>query len=639
MRRNLMEPFRLGPVSLKNRLVFAPITTQYADEQGRVTKQLKAHYEARARGGAGLIIVEATYVEPVGQVFVNQLGIHHDHLVSGLSELAGIIKKHGCVPAIQLHHGGRMAKSSLTGMQPVAPSAIAHPAGEMPRELSQEEIRDTIDAFVTAAARAREAGFVAAELHGAHGYLIDQFLSGAANRRTDAYGGSIDNRARFLDEILQRTVTVMGPGFPVWVRMNGREYGVEGGTTLDEALQIARVAERAGSGAIHVSAYGPSTPTNRTTAVFKPAVIADLAAAMKRTLSIPVMAVGRITPAAAEEMIAAGSADLIVMGKALLADASLPTKVASGRENRIVPCIVCMHCRDSLLVQDTVGIRCQVNPRLGRDEEAEAPETAKPRRVLVVGGGPAGIVAALNAAERGHLVTLWEKSTAFGGQLSQAAVAPHKDRIRAYAKYLENELIRTGVNVELEREASVESVIEEHPGVVILATGPRQTIPDVPGIDKVAAIPAGAVLDGSARVGKKVVIVGGELVGCEVAEYLAELGKSVVVTRRGPEMALKVGPSLRPFVLERLRQKGVRLLPGVTYVEARPGYLDVQASDGRRVTLEMDSLVFASGSVGESLLHDGLRGKIDEVYMAGDCVAPRSIGDAVREGYDLGSRI
>ena len=639
MTRRALEPFGLGPLSLKNRLVLAPITTQYADERGRVTERLMAHYEVRARGGVGLIIVEATYVDPVGQAFVNQLGIYDDSLVPGLRDLATVIKRHGCAAAIQIHHGGRMARSALSGMQPVAPSAIADPRGEVPRELSEAEIQATVKSFVLAAVRAQEAGFGAVEIHGAHSYLVDGFISPASNTRTDAYGGSVANRARFMVEILEGVRAATGPGFPVWVRMNGREYGVEGGATLEQALEVARLAERAGAVAVHVSAYGPATPTNRTTAVFKPAVIADLAQAMKQVLSVPVIAVGRITPAAAEEMLETGKADLIAVGKALLADPDIPRKLATGRDDRIVPCLVCMHCRDSLMSPAVVGISCQVNPKLGRDQEPAATETTKPKKVLVVGGGPAGMVAAATAAERGHAVTLWERGAALGGQLLPAAVPPHKDRIRSYTDYLIRELERTDVTVELEREATVDAIVEACPEVVVIASGPRQNMPDIPGFESSGAVDATAVLRGSARVGRRVVIVGGELVGCETAEFLAERSRVVTVTRRGPEMATGVGPSLRQFFLERLQQKGVTSLTGVKYLNARPGCLTVQKANGDTVDLEADTLVCAAGSSGDSRLYESLEGKVAEVYMVGDCAEPGAIGDAVSDGYDVGSRV
>lgn len=639
MTRRVLEPFRLGSLALKNRLVFAPITTQYAGERGAVTARLMAHYEARARGGAGLVIVEATYVDPVGQVFFNQLGIYDDGLVPGLRELAGAIKRHGAAAAIQLHHGGRMARTALTGVQPVGPSPLADARGVMPRELTVAEIGGIVQCFVRAAVRAQEAGFGGVEIHGAHAYLVDQFISPASNQRNDRYGGSVENRARLLVEILQGVRAATGPGYPVWVRMNGREYGVEGGTTLEEALEVARRAEAAGAAAVHVSAYGPSSPTNRTTAVFKPAVIEHLAAAMKGVLSVPVIAVGRITPQAAESMLEAGKADLIAVGKALLADPDLPRKLSSGREDRIVPCIVCMHCRDVLLSPVAAGISCQVNPRLGHDHETSCSETTSPKQVLVVGGGPAGMIAAITAAERGHAVTLWERSAALGGQLLPAAVPPHKDRVRTFARYCAAELSRTGVVVELEREATADAVVAAGPDVVIVAAGPVETMPDIPGFESAGAVKATAVLSGAEKTGRRVVIVGGELVGCETAEFLAERGRAVTVVRRGPDMATAVGPSLRQFFLERLRQKGVLFLPGVKYVNARRGCLTVERAGGERLELTADTLVYATGFSADTRLYDALRGKVAEVHIVGDCAAPRAIADAVREGYFAGCAV
>jgi len=634
-----LESFNLGSLSLRNRLVMAPITTQYAEQRGRVTAQLKAHYEARARGGAGLIIVEATYVLPVGQAFANQLGIYGDELVPGLAGLAAAIKQHGCAAAIQLHHGGRMAKSSLSGLQPVAPSAIADPRGELPRQLDEAEIQATAGAFARAAERARDAGFDGVEIHGAHAYLIDQFISPASNKRTDAYGGPVENRARFLVEVLTAVRAAVGPGYPVWVRMNGREYGVEGGTTLEDALTVASLAEQAGAAAIHVSAYGPATPTNRTTATFKPAVIAELAASMKQSISIPVIAVGRITPEAAEDLLESGAADLVAMGKALRADPELPRKLTEGREDEIVPCIVCMHCRDCLMLATPGGIRCQVNPRLGCDHEPPAVAARASKRILVVGGGPAGIVAAVTAARRGHTVTLWEKGRALGGQLLQASVPPHKDRIGFYARHLARELGGSGVTVELQREAGVDDVLAWRPDAVIVATGARALAPDIPGLARAGAVEAGAVLDGSVRPGRRVVVIGGELVGCETAEYLAEHGRIVTLVRRGAEMATKVGPSLRTFVLERLRQKGVAMLTGVRYVEATPAGLTVATPDGQTLSIRADTLVLATGYTGEASLYRALQGRVPELYAAGDCTGPESIGEAVRTGYAAGCRV
>lgn len=639
MTSRLLEPFELGKLSLRNRLVFAPITTRYATEKGEVTERLKAHYEARARGGVGLIVVEATYVEPRGQAFPDQLSISTDNLIPGLKELVGVIKQHGCASSIQLHHGGRMAKSHLTGCQPVGPSPIAHARGEMPRELAAEEIPEIVQSFADAAARAYQAGFDGIELHGAHAYLIDAFISGASNKRTDRYGGSIENRARLLVEIAAAVRKATAPDYPIWVRMNAREYGEEGGTTLAEGLAVAKIAEGAGCCAIHVSAFGRATPTNRTTSTFEPAVIGHLAAAVKETVNVPVMAVGRITPEAGEEMLERGAADLIALGKALLADPEIPNKLAIEAERQIVPCIVCMYCRDTLYMNDVPGIRCQVNPKLGKDHAPSAGPAASSRRVLVVGGGPAGMMAALTAVRRGHEVTLWERGPRLGGQLRAAAVPPHKDRIGYFTRYLADSIVRAGVNVETDKNATRDDILGANADVVVVAVGPVPATPAVQGIDEAGAVDASDILENRVRAGKRVVVIGGELVGCETAEYLAEQGCSVTVTRRGAEMAKSIGPSLRQFFLERLSQKGVVLMPGVRYVEARPGSLVVETAEGNARVLEADTLVLATGSVANTSLADELAGHIGEVHVVGDCREPRAIVDAVREGYEIGSRI
>jgi 2,4-dienoyl-CoA reductase-like NADH-dependent reductase (Old Yellow Enzyme family)/thioredoxin reductase len=639
MVRRLLEPCTLGPLSLRNRIVFAPITTQFADARGYVTPRLAAHYEARARGGAGLVIVEATYIDAAGQAVTNQLAIHRDEYLPGLRQLADAIRRHGSTSALQIYHGGRMARSSLTGRQPVAPSAIPSPGGETPRELSKEEIRAIVRSFGAAAARAREAGFDAVEVLGSHTYLVGSFISPASNTRTDDYGGIVANRARFLLEILHEIQKTAGQDFPIWVKINAREFGVLAGLALEDAVEVARLTERAGSRAVHVSGFGPASPTNRTTSVFRPAVIAHLAAAVKQAVSIPVIAVGRITPEAGEELIENGSADLVALGKALLADPDLPAKLAAGEDDHIVPCIVCMHCYDTLISPGTDGIACQVNPRLGRDHEPQPCPAAPAKRVLVVGGGPAGMVAALTAARRGHAVTLWERSNRLGGQLIPAASPPHKDRISAYTGYLVRELPRAGICIELDHPATEDAIHAFRPDAVVIAVGAKPIKPDIPGIETAESVDAVAVLRGEVQVGRRAVIVGGGQVGCETAEVLVERGRQVTVTKRGSEMATGVGPLLRQYFLDRLREKGVQFLPGVRYVSARPGCLTVQTADGALLPLEVDTIVTAVGFAADPRLYHSLEGSVPEVYLIGDCASPRSIVDAVREGYDVGTRI
>jgi 2,4-dienoyl-CoA reductase-like NADH-dependent reductase (Old Yellow Enzyme family)/thioredoxin reductase len=621
-------------MELRNRIVMPPMVTQYASEDGSVTERQRGYYEARARGGVGLVIVEASYVEPRGQSFRRQVAVSDDRCVPGLKGLVEVAHRHGAKIAIQLHHGGRTAKSELTGMKPVAPSPVAAPPeGEVPEELTVEQIAALVRTFAAAGGRAMSAGFDGVELHGAHGYLIDQFLSSASNRRRDAYGGDVRGRSRFLVEIIRAVREKVGRDYPVWCRINGREYGVENGTSLEDAQRTAQLAEEAGVDAIHVSAYGPETPTNLTTRTFMPAVIADLAEGVKKAVSLPVIAVGRITPEAAESLLREGKADLVAMGKALLADPELPNKVRAGKLEDIRPCIVCMGCRDDVYYPHVLGIRCSVNPCLGQERESAIRQAGRPKRVLVVGGGAAGMEAATVAAWMGHKVTLWERGTRLGGQLLQAAAAPYKDRVGALVGYLETQARKSGVKVELFEEASAAAVQELQPDALVIGTGVKPWLPPIPGLDKARAVLAGAVLEGKASVGNRVAIIGAELVGCEVAEFLAERGKQVVLMRRSAEAATRIGPSLRPFLLRRLAQKGITLLPGISYREVTPEGITVTTAEGQTKTVEADAVVVAAGSVPDRTLYDELKDKCLNIHLVGDCVEPRGIRDAVMDGY------
>ena len=531
------------------------------------------------------------------------------------------------------------AKQELTGMQPVAPSPLASPNGEQPEELTVDQIAEIVAAFATAALRAKKAGFDGVEIHGAHSYLVDQFLSRSSNKRQDVYGGDLPNRARFLIEVIKAAKGAVGSDYPVWCRINGKEYGLEEGTSLEEAQEIARMAQQAGADAIHVSAYGPRVPTNLTSPRFTPAVIEDLAEGVKKAVTVPVIAVGRITPEAGERILAESKADLVAIGKGLLADAELPNKVASGKLEDITPCIVCMGCRDDLFSPGVLGIRCQVNAALGREEEYRIVPAKKPRKVLVVGGGPAGMEAARVAALRGHEVTLWEKESRLGGQLIQAAIPPHKDRIGSLTEYLQTQLQKLKIKIELGKQATAAMIEEFEPEVLVLATGVRPLVPEIPGQDKARVVQAREVLEAEVEVGNKVVVIGGELVGCETAEFLAEKGKKVTVTRRGAEMALRVGPTLRDFFLDRLWQKGVALLTEIRYNEVTPEGLVVMTKEGERKTIKADTIVLAAGAIPDRMLYQEVKGKVSETYLAGDCVEPRRIREAIADGYRIGLEI
>jgi NADPH-dependent 2,4-dienoyl-CoA reductase/sulfur reductase-like enzyme len=447
------------------------------------------------------------------------------------------------------------------------------------------------------------------------------------------------NRARFLLGVIEAVRGAVGADYPVWCRVTAKEYGIEDGTTLEEALETAKLAQAAGIDAIHVSASGPAAPNILTSPAFVPGVIAHLAEGIKKVVSVPVMAVGKITPEFGERLIKEGKVDLIAMGRQLLADPELPNKVASGKQDEINPCTDCFNCRSDLLTPGVLGIRCQVNPAAGREAEFEIAKAAKARKVLVIGGGPAGMTAARVAALRGHKVTLWEKTSRLGGQLIQAVVPPHKGRIGLLNEFLQNQLKKQGVKVQTGKAATAAEVEKFKPDVVVVGTGVKPVIPEIPGLNKARFAHVVDVLEGRVEVGEKVIIIGGEIVGCETAEFLVDRGKKVTVTRRGADMATGMGVSLRAFLLSRLREKGVTLLPGVKYEEITADGLVITTKTGEKMTIPADTFVLAAGSVPDLALYEEIRSKVAEVHLVGDCVEPRSIRDAITDGFKVGMKI
>jgi 2,4-dienoyl-CoA reductase (NADPH2) len=346
-----------------------------------------------------------------------------------------------------------------------------------------------------------------------------------------------------------------------------------------------------------------------------------------------------MTPEAGEKLLAEGKADLIAFGRALFADPALPNKICEGKAKEIRPCILCHRCREDLRHSGVTGVRCTVNAAMGKEAQPALTATGKPKKVLVVGGGPAGMEAARVAATRGHEVTLWEKEKSLGGQMAPAAIAPHKELIGRLTEYFSKELVNAGVDVKLGREATVSEIERFSPDVLVVATGVNATVPDIPGLKEVNTVMAIDVLQGKAKAGERVAIIGGELVACEVAEYLAAQGKKVTMMRRGPKIAANVGPATRIYMMQRLNDANVSMLTGVDYERATKKGIEITTKTGEKKLIPADTFVIAAGATPNESLYHEIAGKVPEIYRIGDCVTPRNLAEATREGYETGMMI
>ncbi|MDO8567683.1 MAG: FAD-dependent oxidoreductase [Dehalococcoidales bacterium] len=639
----LFTPISIGTMRARNRLVMSPMGTNYADKQGLVTPRMIAYYAARAKGGVGTITTGNVVVSSAtGKGTIYELAANRDECLPGLSELAKAINECDCRSVMQLHHAGRRAASKLNnGVLPVAASPIPCVGGEIPRELTIAEIEGIVEDFGNAARRARKAGFSAVELHGAHGYLIAGFLSPISNKRTDKYGGTLENRTRFVTEIVKCIKEKAGADYPVLIKISVDEH-LPGGNTPPDAQRIARILQEAGFSAITASAghtaaapegYAWSLPGS-----YMPrGCHVPLAQALKEVLSIPVGAVGRINdPVLADSILKENKADLIYMGRPLLADPELPAKAERGDVEDIRTCLGCSMCQKSFqpFVPET-NLSCAINAELGKEAAFAVVPATRSKKVLVVGGGPAGMEAARVAALRGHQVTLYEKSKKLGGQLLPASIPPHKDEIPHLVDYLATQMRKLKVNVNLGKKATAATVKRLKPDVIVLATGAYPGVPEIPGIHNENVVIAEDVLAGKAKLKDPVVIMGGGIVGCETGELLAQKGMKVTIVKRRPNIAEGLEHTARILLEKRLRDYGVSILTGARVQQITPE--GVVLENGEKI--KAGSVVLAAGAVADTALLQSLNGVAGEIYTIGDCVKPRMIMDAIREGAEIGRQI
>jgi len=633
----ISEPCKIGQMSLTNHLVLPSMGNNYGTEDGHVTERQINYYKERAQNGPGLIITEMVSIDsPMGRRGSHQLRIDDDSFIEGLGRLAHQI--HGCNRkiALQLCHAGIEAGTRSFGLLPLSPSPIDNFKGLKGREVTENEIEYIVNQFVKGALRAKAANFDGIEVHAAHNYLLAHFLSPIWNKRKDKYGGNTKNRARILVEIISRIRKVVGPDYPVWCRMNGFEFGIEGGLSIDEAKEIARMAEQAGCDALHVSAagYGPYSGYSRACMGNPRGNLAELAAEIKKAVNIPVIAVGRIDLKLGEELVRESKADCIAIGRGHIADPNLIKKAFEGNFDDIRPCIGCNTCVDDLTALD-VTLHCSVNACVGQECESKIIPAQKVKRVLVVGGGPGGMETAIVAAQRGHDVTLFEKQPQLGGKLNLAAKPPHKDEISLFTNYLIYQMKKLDIRIELEKAIDAAFVKKFNPDVVIVATGSNPLIPKIKGIDCCNVVFAEDVLSGK-EVGQKVVVIGGGLVGCETADFLVEKGKVVTIVELLDEIATGIGASLRIALLHRLNTNNVTMVAGVKCQQISERGVVIINQEQREETIASDSVVLAVGAKANVELLKSIQGAIPEIYAVGDCVEPRRIINAVSDGHRIG---
>jgi len=684
--RKLFSPISIGSMEVKNRLVMAPMTTQWAGPGDTVGQRLIDYHVARAKGGVGLITFEVCTVDRRYPYQVHTVGLWSDELIASHRELTKAVHAHGAkiVPQIS-HPGPESASPFVNKLQPIGPSSYRSAATwQVCREATIEEIELAIEQYGEAARRAREAGYDGMELHCAHAYMMcGAFISAVTNKRTDAYNGStVEGRLRFPIEVIMRMKAKAGRDFPLTLRISGDERMPEG-RDIEGTEEIAPKLVEAGVDAFHVSggvidrfASGIIAGSSYGWGFNVPA-----AAAIKKVAKVPVLVVGRIhDPVMAERILQADQADLIVMGRPLLADPDLPNKAARGELQHIRRCISCENCFDSIAEGDLTNMHCAVNAAAGKERQLSMERAAKTKRVMVVGGGPGGMEAARVAALRGHSVTLYEKQSRLGGSLLFANTV-HSDN-DLLLNYLLTELKSLPVQVKLGKEVTPAVVSASKPDAVILALGGNLSVPSIRGSEGRHVLNGaelkkmlGGKLEGAAAqklpvwqrlglrlggplmrqflnparirwltrlwmpLGKKVTVIGGDLGGCELAVFLAERGRKVTLVDGGEKIAPEVGHKRRAEVNQSLQESGVAVVNGAVCEEITSKGVVLHTKLGYQQVIESDTVILAGNIEENAELQKALEGKVPELYVVGDCKKLGLIRGAISDGVSVACKI
>jgi 2,4-dienoyl-CoA reductase-like NADH-dependent reductase (Old Yellow Enzyme family) len=705
---HLLAPGRIGGLELPNRVVM-PAMDMNLCVDGSVTDAEIDHYAARSAGGVGLVITGTGAVSwPIGAASMHQPGFSDDRHIAGMARLADAVHAQGGRVAMQLCHHGKVSTIDMANDRPLLVPSVPVPAMDLSslgdctmdelmglasasgaktptyRQATDDDLYEVIDAFSAAARRVKAAGIDAIEIHAAHGYLLSTFLSPGYNHRTDQWGGSIEGRARLTCEVVRAVRAEVGDDYPVLVRINGHEFGPDHGITVHTAAAQAVAIAAAGADAIHVSANAHDPFANFTAGPLPDTVAAyrAVSATIKRALmaaghDVPVIAVGRLLPEVADDMVASGHCDFVSMGRQLLADPDLVARLADGRRAEVRPCINCYVCVEQNFFDLTP--RCAVNARLGRGELDGLGRTDVPRSVLVIGGGPAGMEAARVAALRGHDVTLMEASDRLGGTMRFSALTTPDNEPMVH--WLVKAVTDAGVDVHLATRATPAQVTDVNPDVVVVATGARRTLGTLAGAattDGVPRVHTGddlrALLEGGTSavadppfgrptrlaigigrrlgllssaslvralsrrwlpLGRRVVVIGGGLVGLELAGFLAERNRQVALIDSGSQMGLPMALPRRWSAVRHASSHGIALVRDTTVEGLVPGGVAVRRGD-RTAIMPADDVVVAEGVVADTALAESLAAAGFEVCVIGDATGIGYIEGAVHSGFDVG---